>query len=134
MRRVLLITRFAVPLVTLGSDLIFQQMLAPQYQAQQASLDLAVRDVASQVPQTKPGGDAPTSLFDKFRSAVKDQVKDLPSVNFEAIRQSVEHLPERIIGLIGIFLAQTIIIPILLLWVLYRASFGLLMATSGARR
>lgn len=131
---VLLMTRFAVPLVTLGSDLIFQQMLAPQYQAQQASLDLAVRDVASQVPQTKPAGDAPTGLFDKFKNAVKDQVKDLPSINFEAIKRSVEQLPERIIGLIGIFLAQTIIIPILLLWVLYRASFGLLMAASGARR
>lgn len=131
---VLLMVRFAVPLVTLGSDLIFQQMLAPQYQAQQASLDLAVRDVASQVPQTKPAGDAPASLLDKFRSAVKDQVKDLPSINFEAIKQSVEQLPERIIGLIGIFLAQTIIMPILLLWVLYRAGFGLLPAASGARR
>ena len=137
---VLLMIRFAVPLVTLGSDLIFQKVLAQQYQQQQSSLDLAARDVASRVPQPPaPAGDAPSSLLDKLRSAVKDQVKDLPSlpsVNFEAIKKSVEQIPERIVSLIGIFLAQTIIIPIILLWALYRLSFGLLLAgpATGTRR
>ena len=133
----LLMIRFALPMVTLGSDLIFQQVMARQYQEQQTSLDLTALDVERRVPKTgqtqiAPGAanaaqGSPSSLWDRARGAVTYHIKEfpsLPSVNFEAIKTSVERLPERIVSLIGIFLAQTIIIPIVLLWALYRVAFG----------
>ena len=40
-------------------------------------------------------------------------------LRFEHLKQAAEHATENIIKLIVIFLLQTLVIPLLLLWVLY---------------
>ena len=45
---------------------------------------------------------------------------------FEAIRGAAERVTEQIVQLIVIFLLQTMVIPVLLLWALYRGLRGVL--------
>jgi hypothetical protein len=40
-------------------------------------------------------------------------------LRFEQLKQAAEHATENIIKLIVIFLLQTLLIPLLLLWILY---------------
>lgn len=125
---VLILIRFAVPLATAGSDLVFQQFLSKDYQAQQASLDETSREINRQTP-TVAGAAPPTGAAqDKnWLERIKDRATQLlpsPNVDFEAIKKSAAALPERVIGLIVIFLLQTMIIPVLLLWVMYRVARG----------
>ena len=47
-------------------------------------------------------------------------------VNFDAIKKTVEQLPEKLISMTVIFVLQTLLIPVFLLWALYRVLFGAL--------
>jgi hypothetical protein len=167
---VLLMVRFAIPVVTLGSDLLYRQWLAPDYAAQQASVDAVSAGIRRALPSddaTAPPGRAampspeaaphagapspPAPAADKgwlerlierapagpgapssaelppaaaepgWLGRLGGRLGEAVSLpDFDAIQRSAEALPERIVGLIVIFLLQTMIIPILLLWALYR--------------
>lgn len=174
---VLLMIRFAIPVVTLGSDLLYERLLAEDYAQQQKSIDtvsevikkstpaMPTNGTASPstttaatvpsalplvVPTAKPASAAEKSLFEKLKdqmasattgaqtspdaagqpaaapekgliARLRDRVVGaVPIPDFEAIKASIAGLPERIVRLIVIFLLQTMIIPILVLWALYR--------------
>jgi uncharacterized membrane protein len=69
-----------------------------------------------------------------WMARLKDRVAGVVSVpDFEAIKASVKDLPERIVRLIVVFLLQTMIIPIVLLWALYRLAIGLARMEAGGR-
>lgn len=175
---VLLMVRFAIPVVTLGSNLVYERLLAEDYARHQQTL-VAVSDVvrsatpaavaggagsaaapdAGHGAQAAPDGRSPASaaasapqkgwiqrrIDQVFGSAPEaedasaaaapsasaparglfgrwtDRAASVMSVpDFEAIRDAVAGLPERVVGLIVIFLLQTMIVPIVLLWALYR--------------
>lgn len=119
---VLLLTRFAVPLATLGSDFVFQRLLAQDYQVQQAAVDLASSELRELTPKGPAGADAKgwwERTKDRFEASV-------PSLDLDQIKARLENLPERIVGLMVIFLLQTMVLPILLLWALWRLALGAL--------
>ena len=179
---VLLLVRFAIPVVTLGSDFLYRQLLEPEYLEHQQSIDAVAGDIAEVAPSMPgvapktpsgttealppvpaPSAEAPAAgadqrtVWEKMRDAVTpgapsaeqpgtdqptagsgeepgwwETLKDrfgpkLPNLtlDLESIKTSVEGLPERIIRLTVIFLLQTMIVPILLLWLLYRVAVGL---------
>jgi hypothetical protein len=127
---VLLMVRFAIPAVTLGSDFVFRQMLADDYAQSQAYLELAARQVDQQAQEASrlpPGADR--SLWEKLKEGASAVAS---SIRFDEIRKSAEGLPERIVTLIAIFFLQTILIPVALLWALYRIAVALGRG-SGAR-
>ena len=107
---VMLLIRFAVPVVTLGSDLAFQQLMAADYAQGQAALDVAAAKVEAAAPDDEAG------VLAKIE-------KRLPDLG--AIKRSVEDVPERVVTLIVVFLMQTTIVPIVLLWALYRIAVSL---------
>ena len=154
---VLLMIRFVIPVVTLGSDLIFQQLMAKDYEQSQAALDLATAEARKSTPKApiafESKGEAPPQSGpapgkgwwpwpkDPEAGPTKDpevgddksvieEIKEklggiLPKVpDFEKTKQAVEQVPERVIKLIVIFLAQTIIVPLILLWALYKVALG----------
>lgn len=119
---VLLLTRFAVPLATLGSDFVFQRLLAQDYQVQQAAVDLASSELRELTPKGPASADAKgwwERTKDRFEASV-------PSLDLDQIKARLENLPERIVGLMVIFLLQTMVLPILLLWALWRLALGAL--------
>ena len=125
---VLLMIRFAIPVVTLGSDFVFRQMLADDYAQSQAYLELAARQVDRQAQEASkvqpPGTDR--SLWDKLKEGASAVAS---SISFDEIRKSAEQLPDRVITLIAIFFLQTILIPLVLLWALYRIAVAMTRGT-----
>jgi hypothetical protein len=113
---IVLMLRFAVPVVTIGTDLLWQKFLAADYQASQQLMDSASGRVDTLNP-VAPATAADASLVDRVKGwlAKNADVKQ----HFEDLKKAAEQATEHIIKLIVIFLLQTLVIPLALLWALY---------------
>ncbi len=117
---ILLMVRFAIPVVTLGSDFLFEKFLAADYVASQQTIDVAAGQIEkAEPPLAAPGADA--GVLDKMKSWLAEKNLDA-SARLEALKQTAEKITEQIINLIVIFLLQTLIMPLLLLWAMYGAA------------
>ena len=128
----LLMVRFAVPIVMLGTDILWQQFLAADYMATQQAIAGAVGQAAQLSPNDAAGG-AGGSFLERARQWLSSATD--VKAQFEGIRMAAERVTEQIVRLIVIFLLQTLIIPLVLLWALYGALRGLLagLTTSFSR-
>ena len=108
-----LMLRFAIPVVTLGSDLLWQKFLAADYEASQQVISSSTGQVASLNPAL-PQDSVQPGWLDRMKGWVtpNGEIK----ARFEKLKQAVEQAVEHIIKLIVIFLLQTLVIPLLLLW------------------
>ena len=119
----LLMVRFAVPIVMLGTDILWQQFLAADYTATQQAIAGAVGQAAQLSPNDAAGG-AGGSFLERARQWLSSATD--VKAQFEGVRMAAERVTEQIVRLIVIFLLQTLIIPLVLLWALYGALRGLL--------
>jgi hypothetical protein len=128
----LLFIRFAVPVVTVGSDLVFRTFLEDKYHAGQAAMSLSSQQFAVlssptvQAPVVEGMGDR-ISRWWSSASANLDVRK-----RFEELKDVAEHVVDHVVNVIVVFLLQTLLVPLLLLWVLARAFR--LVHTASARR
>lgn len=123
---VLLITRFAMPVALIGTDVVFQRFMAADYQESQAVL-LAVQGEASQLGTSSQGVTDKQGLWDRLKSTTVDAFSEVRS-RLESLKVSAEKAVERIIKLMVIFVLETIVFPILFIWLLlsvFRGSIGL---------
>ena len=117
--------RFAVPLVTIGTDQVFQKFLAADYETNQK----AIETLPAQIAQLNPAVQTPPEkqgMVDQMRHWW-NQDSDAKT-HYEQMRQAGEQWIEHFIKLIVIFLLQTLVIPLLFLWVMYvvvRSAFAL---------
>lgn len=128
---VLLMVRFAIPLVTIGTDILSQKYLIAKYKSNQQILKNAP-DKVTEYKFSIAKGPENTGIM----AGVKDTVdavnrilaKAKEAVNVESHYKKLQHAAElwaeNIINLIAIFLLQTLIIPVLLIWVLYTIARG----------
>ncbi len=113
---ILLMLRFAIPAVTIGTDLLWQKFLAADYETSQQVIDVASGQVAKLDPAV-PITAENQGLLEKMKDWLA-QNADVKT-GFAKLKQAAEQTIEHIIKLIVIFLLQTLIIPLLLLWVLF---------------
>jgi hypothetical protein len=122
---ILLMTRFAVPVVTLGADGLFRAFMANDYQSSQQIIDTASGNLAKLNPPA--GAEREQSgMLERFKGWWP-QSGDVKS-RYEHLKQVAERAVEHIVRLMAIFLLQTLLLPLLLLWILYgvlRGSFEL---------
>ncbi len=107
---ILLMLRFAIPVVVLGSDTLSQKFLASDYAASQEVIDTASGQAASVKVAESPMSES-SGMLEKFK------VPKIP--DFKEMMRAVEQATEHMIKLMVIFLLQTLVIPLLLLWGLY---------------
>ena len=119
---VLLMVRFAVPLVVIGTDVIWQKFLASDYVATQGAIDSASGQAQKLGPPVVAAAES-TSLLERAKQWVSG-VADVKA-RFDDIKLAAERVTEQIIRLMVIFLLQTLILPVLLLWALYGIVRGL---------
>jgi hypothetical protein len=119
----LLLVRYAIPICVLGTDLLFQQFLQQHYSISQQALEEAPRRV-----QGIDGAAGPAQpemgIVDRIRGAAMAPVKEVKQ-RYEAIQRAAEQAIERIIQLMVVFVLQTILLPLLLLWALVRSTRSL---------
>jgi len=113
---VLLITRFAMPVALIGTDVVFQRFMAADYQESQAVL-LTVQGEASQLGTSSQGSADKLGLWDRLKSTTVDAFSEARS-RLESLKMSAEKAVERIIKLMVIFVLETIVFPILFIWLL----------------
>lgn len=116
---VLLILRFAIPLIAIGNELLYDTFLEPQYSASRTQLERTadvIGDISREVP---PPADAEksTSWLDSAKRAYASAA-DAMNVErrLESFRQAAAEISEHVIDLIVVFVLQTILFPLLFLW------------------
>lgn len=118
----LLLLRFAVPVVALGSELLFTSFLQPQYESSTQRIEVA-RDEIGRINRASgmEGGSPDQSLLGRARVWYQGALEGL---DFEALlqryQQAAADVSEQFIQLIVIFLLQTVILPLFFLWGLGR--------------
>ncbi|MHB1248843.1 MAG: hypothetical protein ACYCZL_05515 [Polaromonas sp.] len=113
---ILLMLRFAIPVVTIGTDQLWQKFLAADYQASQQLIATAAGQVDKLGPTVPTASESP-GLMEQMKGWLS-KTADVKK-NFEDLKQAAEQAIEHIIKLIVIFLLQTLVLPLLLLWALY---------------
>ena len=115
----LLVLRFTVPLTILGSDLAFKQLLAEDYQSSQQGITNTAGELGRQAAAANPSGAAAAqeSTLDRLkRAATLPDVRAYADRMQEAANRAVSDL----IRLIVSFLMQTLVFPLLLMWLMLR--------------
>ncbi|MBA3593808.1 MAG: hypothetical protein M3Q12_08815 [Pseudomonadota bacterium] len=116
---IVLMLRFAIPVVTLGTDLLWQKFLAPDYQASQQGIASTSVQAAKLAPP--PVAQSP-GMLDRMKGWLSENAD--VKARFEELKQAAEQAIEHIIRLIVVFVLQTVVIPMLLLWALYALARG----------
>lgn len=116
----LLFIRFAVPVMLIANDLLYQQFLEPRYQQSteiisQAGKDLEQLSVEANVEaaQDQPGG-----VIDAITNAWSNTVESMDLTGkFQRMRNRAGEVTEHLIQLSVVFILQTGLLPVAFLWV-----------------
>lgn len=113
---VLLMVRFAVPVVTIGSEVVFQKFMETDYQSSQQVIDTASGDLEKLNPPVAVQNET-TGMIESIKGWWSQDSS--VETRFEHLKQLAEKSTENIIKLMAIFVLQTLVIPLLLFWGLY---------------
>ena len=108
------VLRFATPVITVGTDVLFQNFLAQEYSATHSLIEASTNDAKKSLPQTSLPESA--GLWDKVKSLSPQDLN--PAGKIDRLLKAAEEWPEQIIRLMVIFLLETLLIPLGLLWML----------------
>ena len=113
---ILLMLRFAIPVVTLGTDVLWQKYLAADYAVSQHSISSASGQIDKLSPSISEVSES-QGLLEKMKGWLSKNAD--VKVHFANLKAAAEQAIEHIIKLIVIFVLQTLVIPLLLLWAMY---------------
>lgn len=123
---VLIMVRFAIPVITIGSDWLFQQFLAQQYQEAQQSIDVVTANIEEATAPVSADGkakgwlDRATELFTSKTSSWTKKIEEL--------KEATEKISDHIVRLMVVFVMQTMVLPIVLLWAMFKVAGGVLQS------
>jgi len=124
---VLIVIRLAVPAITIGSDWVYERFLADNYRQAQQSLDVISAN-ASKTTIQAPAEVKGESLWDKL-GRWKDAAASVDvKARLADLQSAVDQATDRIVELMVVFVMQTIVIPIVLLWALFKLAGGVLLS------
>lgn len=125
---VFVVIRFALPVVVIGSDWLFERFMADDYRASQQGIEA----VSLQLDQLDPPPAAEPALLERFKHWAAQQT-DLKA-RYAQLKQAAEQTTERIIKLMVVFLLQTLIFPLVLLGALWSVVRRFIEFPPAARR
>ncbi len=126
-----LLIRFAIPVATLGTDLISKQFLEPQYKDGIRSIQSTSKEVHDKIFAKMPVAFArqPQSEFEKFigwtipnPKQYYEDLRDGLNKKAEDIKTIVDRSVKHMATIIVVFLLQTLIFPLIIVWALFFAS------------
>lgn len=134
----LLLVRFAVPLVALGNEAVFRLFLSEDYRTGQATIELSSREIASAgapgTPATPEPAPVPGGLGEKLQNWWESAASKVDvSQRLEELKQAAGRTIDQIVMLIVVFLLQTVVLPLLLLWAMLRLGRALIDSPHAGR-
>ncbi len=120
--------RFALPILIIGTHLVFSAFLESEHDAATAVLEATsseIEEFTSEEPNVAPDT-GETSLMDRLGEMWDSSVQQLNvSGRIERLKESASSASEQIIRLIVIFVMQTIILPLAFLWLFVEGLKGI---------
>jgi hypothetical protein len=121
----LLILRFAIPLVAIGSEGVYHFFLSEQYQESTELLEntrTEITDLNSDDIQTGPSPEEDAGLIERASRWLDSATDNLGvEARMDQYRELASDASEHAINLVVVFVIQTIILPLLFLWLVIRA-------------
>jgi hypothetical protein len=111
--------RFAVPILIIGSNLVFDTFLEAEQQAATQALEATRIDIEEINEETTNEPPAPEGqgVIDRLGSLLDSSLQSMNvRERIDQLRDRVSNASEHIINLIVIFVLQTIILPLVFLW------------------
>lgn len=124
---VLLLVRFAVPLTTIASDMVFHGVMSSPYAESQGMIESVSANTSQVVASAQAdaaedahaNAEAPGWL-DRFKAGAK-KILSAPGAKLEQLKTAVSQAVKHMVQLMAIFVIQTIIMPLLFLLAFYSA-------------
>ena len=116
----LLFIRFAVPVMLIANDLLYQQFLEPRYEQSTQVITDAGRDLEelSREASAQDRQNDSDGVLDAISNAWSNTVDSMDiSGRFERLRTRASELTEHLIQLSVVFILQTGLLPVAFLWV-----------------
>ena len=121
----LIVVRFAIPAITFGSDLLFEKFMLEEYETSQHFIDSSSNEMQEHNNATAAAG-LPTEdlgVIDRIRSWSQNISFESP---VDKLQETADMAIEHIVTLMVIFIMQTLILPLLILWLFYNLAKRLL--------
>jgi len=117
-----IVLRFSVPLLAFGNETLYQCFLEPEYRTSSESLRRTSLTLGELNTQSQPGVELPDgegiSVLENARRIYQSTANRIKiNARIQAFKQAAENISEHTINLIVIFILQTLLIPLLYLWV-----------------
>ncbi|RXJ80525.1 hypothetical protein [Arcobacter sp. F2176] len=120
---ILIFLRFAVPLIGLANDFVYNNFVKQEYNIQELNQDIVkvkddVNEVTKNTIENKEDSSFFTKITEKFDSSYYDK-------KIEEYKKAVDKSSDYIVALIIAFVFQTILLPIIFLFILYHFVRGI---------
>jgi len=122
---VLLIIRFSIPITAIASEALYENFLKPNYQTSSQKLLFATEKLNKIKAETQIASDqvsAPKSLLESAKELYNSAASKLDvQKHIQDFKQAAESISEHAVELIVVFVTQTILLPLLSVWITLRA-------------
>lgn len=121
----LLVLRFAVPLLAMTGELFYGAFLHERYAASSARIEqvtVNIREINEGTEQEAPAAvEEGVSLLERARRAYRSAVSAVDVGSYlHKYEQAAADVSEQVVNLIVVFLVQTVLLPLLFLWGVWR--------------
>ncbi|MDH3758381.1 MAG: hypothetical protein OEV10_03225 [Gammaproteobacteria bacterium] len=114
---ILLFVRFAVPVLIVGTTVISDAFLAPEQEAATAILRNTTANIERINDETRATSADEQSLMDRLGEMIDESLASMQvGDRLQELKESASNAAEHIVSLIAIFVLQTILLPLLFLW------------------
>ena len=114
---ILLFVRFAVPVLIVGTTVISDAFLVPEQEAATAILRDTTADIERISDEAQAASTEEQSLMDRLGEIIDESLESIRvGDRMQELRESASNAAEHIVSLIAIFVLQTILLPLLFLW------------------
>ncbi|HEX5786707.1 MAG TPA: hypothetical protein VFY03_00900 [Woeseiaceae bacterium] len=130
-----LVLRFLVPALVLGTNVVARHFLEQEQQAATAALEAASERIEAiqEAPEPTPAPDR--SMLERFGDSVRGTLQSLDvEGRLERLKESVGNASEHIVDLIVLFVLQTILLPIAFVWLIVELLKGAISRTAALPR
>jgi len=118
----LLFLRFAVPLLVLGTNAVFDTFLAAEQEAATLALEATREDIEELNEQAAPPVPESETMMGRLGAMLDESLESMNvKQRLDDLRLRVSNASEHIVNLIVIFVLQTILLPLAFLWIIVQA-------------
>lgn len=118
---ILLILRFMMPLISLGNEWVYRTFLSSQYESASVELEQAREDIGQLNDEVVASPERKdSSIVDRAKQLYRSAISQVDfERKLEDYKVAAESISENTIRLIVVFIMQTVVFPLLFLWIMY---------------